>query len=101
MQPVSLALMLLSAAAGIQAVDVEKSFLVSFPQGTSDSVVNAAKQMVKDAKGQITHEYSIIKGFAATAGAKVFEGMQVYVQSDGATVEEDQNVQTNGQAYLS
>lgn len=54
------------------------------------------EQKIIDAKGTITHEYSLIKGFAATAGEKVYESMQLWTESNGATIEEDQNVQING-----
>lgn len=40
------------------------------------------------------------RGFAATAGEKVFENMQVYAQSNNAKVEEDEIVNANGQRYL-
>lgn len=39
---------------------------------------------------------SFCRGFAATAGEKVFESLQVYAQSNGATVEEDQVVNADG-----
>ena len=32
--------------------------IISFPNGTPDSVVDAAKAMVLKTKGKITHEYS-------------------------------------------
>lgn len=39
---------------------------------------------------------SLSRGFAATAGEKVFESLQVYAQSNGASVEEDQEVNADG-----
>lgn len=71
MKLISYLLLLLSAAMGIAAVDVQKSFLVSFDKAVSDDVVNTAKQMIKDAKGQITHEYSLIK-YDATPHRSIF-----------------------------
>ena len=35
------------------------------------------------------------RGFAASAGEKVFEDLQVWAQSTGATVQEDQEAHTN------
>jgi len=35
-----------------------KSVIMSWPNDTPDSVVEAAKQAIIDAKGVITHEYS-------------------------------------------
>ncbi|CAN8103500.1 unnamed protein product [Discula destructiva] len=89
-------LLLLSAVMGIAAVDVQKSFLMSFSKDASDSSMNEAKQKIIDAKGTITHEYTLLKGFAATAGEKVYESLQVFAQDIGANVEEDLNVQVNG-----
>ncbi|KAK7746633.1 hypothetical protein SLS53_001818 [Cytospora paraplurivora] len=85
----------LAAISGVFAVEAQKSFLVSFPKDTANSVVDDAKQKIKDAHGYITHEYSIIKGFAASAGVKVYEDLQLWAQSTGATVEEDQEVHIN------
>lgn len=61
MKLIAYILLLLSAVMGIAAVDVQKSFLVSFDKSAPDSVVEKAKQMVIDAKGDITHEYNLIK----------------------------------------
>lgn len=140
MQLFAYLVLLLSAVMGIAAVDVQKSFLVSFSSDAPDSAVAQAstpapvplcplislvraqtpiplvarfrwqewladssrpstEQKIIDAKGTITHEYSLIKGFAATAGEKVYESMQVWVQSNGASVEEDQSVQVSGGAH--
>ncbi|KUI67318.1 hypothetical protein VM1G_03293 [Cytospora mali] len=79
----------LSVISGVFAVEAQKQFLISFPQSTADSVVQEAKQKIIDAKGFITHEYTLIKGFAASAGEKVYEDLQVWAQSSGASVEED------------
>lgn len=40
------------------AVAPQKSVIMSWPNDTPDSVVQAAKQAIIDAKGTITHEYS-------------------------------------------
>lgn len=40
------------------------------------------------------------RGFAATAGEKVFESLQVFAQSNGAAVEEDQIVNADGVHHL-
>jgi hypothetical protein len=40
------------------AVAPQKSVIMSWPNDTPDSVVEAAKQAIIDAKGTITHEYS-------------------------------------------
>lgn len=61
MKLISYLLFFLSAAMGIAAVDVQKSFIVSFDKSAPDSALSQAKQMVIDAKGAITHDYTIIK----------------------------------------
>ncbi|KKA16783.1 hypothetical protein T310_9603 [Rasamsonia emersonii CBS 393.64] len=43
------------------AVQPHKSFVVTYPQDTPDSVLGQAKQAIKDAGGIITHEYHLIK----------------------------------------
>ncbi|ATY67234.1 ase propeptide [Cordyceps militaris] len=49
------------------AVDRKLSVIVSFPNGTPESVVAEARQKIIDGGGQITHDYQIIKGFSAIA----------------------------------
>lgn len=69
MQLITYLLLFLSAAMGIAAVDVQKSFIVSFDKNAPDSALTQAKQMVIDAKGAITHEYTIIK-YVYTAASR-------------------------------
>jgi hypothetical protein len=45
-------------AAFAMAAGPQKSVIMSWPNDTPDSVVEAAKQAIIDAKGTITHEYS-------------------------------------------
>jgi hypothetical protein len=47
----------LLAALAMAAVP-QRSVIMSWPNDTPDSVVEAAKQAIRDAKGTITHEYS-------------------------------------------
>lgn len=61
MKLITYLLAFLSVFMTVAAVDVQKSFLVSFDSNTADSVVDKAKQMIVDAKGTITHEYRLIK----------------------------------------
>ncbi|KAJ4416690.1 hypothetical protein N0V82_006599 [Gnomoniopsis sp. IMI 355080] len=95
MKLIAYLLLLLSAVMGIAAVDVQKSFLVYFNDDAPESAMSQAKQKILDAKGSITHEYRLLKGFAATAGEKIFESLQVTGQSNGFTVEEDQTFKIN------
>lgn len=61
MQLISYLLLFLTAIMGISAVGVQKSFLVSFDQNAPQSAIDEAKKMITDAKGVITHEYTLIK----------------------------------------
>lgn len=45
-------------AAFAMATAPQKSVIMSWPNDTPDSVVEAAKKAIIDAKGTITHEYS-------------------------------------------
>ncbi|KAG0647901.1 Uncharacterized protein D0Z07_5898 [Hyphodiscus hymeniophilus] len=88
-----------------------KSVIVSYPDDTPDSVVDKAMDAVKAAGGmvcarlsishnllgfRITHEYKLIKGFAAKAPAKVLETVQTWGNDYHAIIEEDQMVTAVG-----
>lgn len=51
----------LTLVAGVIAVDIQKSVIVTYPPETPDSIVNQAKKAIVDAGGIITHEYTLIK----------------------------------------
>ncbi|EAT90867.1 hypothetical protein HBI56_217240 [Parastagonospora nodorum] len=76
------------------AVAPQKSVIMSWPNDTPDSVVQAAKQAIIDAKGTITHEYNIIKGFACTGPASVFEFVSTMNNDHKPEIEEDGVVYT-------
>ncbi|KAI1382738.1 uncharacterized protein F4822DRAFT_435116 [Hypoxylon trugodes] len=83
----------LAVAQGVYAVDVQKSVIVSFPSETTDDIVNRAKDDIRKAGGVITHEYQLIKGFAAKAPQKIIETVSAWSAEFHATVEEDQVVE--------
>ncbi|KAI8962063.1 hypothetical protein F5Y11DRAFT_347883 [Daldinia sp. FL1419] len=83
----------LAVAAGVSAVDIQKSVIVSFPSGTTDDIVNRAKDDIRNAGGVITHEYQLIKGFAAKAPQKILETVSAWSAEYNAVIEEDQVVQ--------
>lgn len=72
----------------------QKSIIVSYPKGTPDWVVDQAKQAIISAGGIITHEYNLIKGFAAKAPETVMAEISSMSADGGykANVEEDQVV---------
>jgi uncharacterized protein YxjI len=51
---------------------------------------------IKAAGGVITHEYKLIKGFAAKAPAKVLQTVQTWGNDYHAVIEEDQMVSVVG-----
>ena len=51
---------------------------------------------IKAAGGIVTHEYKLIKGFAAKAPAKVLETVQTWGNDYHAVIEEDQMVSVVG-----
>ncbi|KAL2143273.1 hypothetical protein VTI28DRAFT_10580 [Corynascus sepedonium] len=96
MRPFSFLIGALTLVSGVMAADVQKSVLVTYPPETPDSVVSQAKQAVVDAGGVITHEYTLIKGFAAKVGEKVLDSVSALGKEYQVLVEEDQEVTTGG-----
>ncbi|KAI0414923.1 hypothetical protein EKO27_g11221 [Xylaria grammica] len=83
----------LAAAQGAFAVDIQKAIIMSFPKGTPDDVVNRAMDDIRKAGGTITHEYKLLKGFAAKAPQKIIETVTTWSSEYHAVIEEDQVVQ--------
>ncbi|KAL1985552.1 hypothetical protein VTN96DRAFT_7772 [Rasamsonia emersonii] len=78
------------------AVQPHKSFVVTYPQDTPDSVLGQAKQAIKDAGGIITHEYHLIKGFAAKASANAIKSVSTLSAAFNPVIEEDKMVSVDG-----
>ncbi|EEA23016.1 hypothetical protein EYB25_005778 [Talaromyces marneffei] len=78
------------------AVQVQKSFIVSYPENTPDWVLNEAKKAITAAGGWITHEFILFKGFAAKAPSSVIETIQTSSNNFPPVIEEDQVVTING-----
>ncbi|KAK4466156.1 hypothetical protein QBC42DRAFT_259593 [Cladorrhinum samala] len=68
------------------------SYIVTLKPEATDSQLDDAKQKVKDQGGKITHEYSLIKGFAfeVEEGTVTTLAAQPYVEG----LELDQEVTT-------
>ncbi|KAJ9618485.1 hypothetical protein H2203_009082 [Taxawa tesnikishii (nom. ined.)] len=79
-------------AAFAYAAAPQKQVVVSYPNDTPDSVVEQAKAAVREAGGIITHEYKLIKAFAANVPAKVVQSVQALGSKYNVVVEEDQVV---------
>ncbi|CAL5872300.1 uncharacterized protein PFLUO_LOCUS6561 [Penicillium psychrofluorescens] len=73
-----------------------KSVIVTFPEGTPDSVINQAKDSLVASGGIITHEYHLIRGFAAEAPVKSLEALSTQDSEYKANVEEDKVVSIDG-----
>ncbi|KAN0110343.1 hypothetical protein V8E51_006730 [Hyaloscypha variabilis] len=78
------------------AAQPQKAVIVSYPNDTPDSIIDAAKDAIVAAGGVITHEYKLIKGFAAKASAKVLDTVQTMGNDYHAVIEEDQMVSIVG-----
>ncbi|KAM5433326.1 hypothetical protein McanMca71_004144 [Microsporum canis] len=89
-----LALVLAALTPAIMAAQM-KSIIVSYPEGTPDSVIQKAKETIVEAGGKITHEYNLIKGFSAEAPEDLFENLKSMDASYPASIEEDQVVSVN------
>ncbi|KAL6707044.1 hypothetical protein ACN47E_004796 [Coniothyrium glycines] len=89
-----LSLLLASLAAFAMAVAPQRSVIISWPNDTPDHIVEDAKEAIRKAKGVITHEYNIIKGFAAHAPASALEFVSTMSDVYKCEIEEDGVVTT-------
>ena len=92
MRPFTFLIATLSLFAGVIAVDIQKSVIISYPDTTPDSVVEQAKKAIIEGGGIITHEYHLIKGFAAKVGEKALDTIAAWGKEHNALIEEDQIV---------
>ncbi|KAF1961376.1 hypothetical protein CC80DRAFT_488666 [Byssothecium circinans] len=79
------------------AVAPMHSVIISFPKEAPDSLLQSAKDQVVAAKGKITHEYNIIKGFAAELPKSAMETIQTLSAEFPALIESDGVVTTQGE----
>lgn len=77
------------------AGDSQKSVVVTYPQDTPNSVLTTAKNAIIDAGGIITHEFQLIKGFAAEASANALQGLSALSAEYVPSIEEDKVVTVN------
>ncbi|OKL58848.1 hypothetical protein UA08_05839 [Talaromyces atroroseus] len=78
------------------AVQSQKAVVVTYPENTPDSVLNDAKKAITDAGGWITHEFNLIKGFAAKASTTALESIQAKSTNFLPVIEEDKVVTIAG-----
>lgn len=76
------------------AVAPQRSVIISWPNETPDQIVEDAKEAIRKAQGEVTHEYNIIKAFAATAPASALEFVSALSDVYKCEIEEDGIVTT-------
>ncbi|KAH7393039.1 hypothetical protein BKA66DRAFT_457460 [Pyrenochaeta sp. MPI-SDFR-AT-0127] len=81
-------------AAFVMAAAPQRSVIISWPNETPDHIVEEAKDAIRKASGVITHEYNIIKGFAAHAPASALEFVSTMSDVYKCEIEEDGIVTT-------
>ncbi|KAL2265349.1 hypothetical protein VTJ83DRAFT_6449 [Remersonia thermophila] len=97
MKPFAFILTILTLlCSSVMAVDVVKSVLITYPPETPASVINQAKKAVIDAGGIITHEYTLIRGFAAKVGEKVLQTVSAWGKEYQVLIEMDEEVHAMG-----
>ncbi|KAG5420053.1 hypothetical protein I9W82_001933 [Candida metapsilosis] len=69
-----------------------KAYIVTLKDDTSDQEVESIKSKIKDLGGEITNEFSLIKGFAVKLPQIHADSLHKVNQI--ATVEEDKEVHT-------
>ncbi|KFZ06445.1 hypothetical protein V501_07408 [Pseudogymnoascus sp. VKM F-4519 (FW-2642)] len=77
------------------AAQPQRQVIVSYPDNTPYSVLEAAMDEIRAAGGMITHEYKIFKGFAAKASVKALETVQAMGTEYVALIEEDAIISVN------
>ncbi|KAK4947405.1 hypothetical protein LTR10_013773 [Elasticomyces elasticus] len=74
----------------------QKPVVVSYPADTPSSVIDQAiAEIIKDG-GIITHEYSLIKGFAAKVAEATLEKITTLADTYAPQIEEDFVVRIDG-----
>ncbi|KAL1997119.1 hypothetical protein VTN49DRAFT_7984 [Thermomyces lanuginosus] len=85
------ALLALALAGSVE----KKSFIVMFPEGTPNSIIEDAKKAIVDAGGLITHTFALFRGFAAEAPLAALETVRTLSTNYQPIIEEDQPVSIN------
>ncbi|RMZ91207.1 hypothetical protein DV736_g1568, partial [Chaetothyriales sp. CBS 134916] len=58
------------------AVVQQQSVMVTYPQDTPQSIIDKAMDAVKSTGGVVTHEFKLIKGFAAQASDSALDAVK-------------------------
>ncbi|KAI2631753.1 hypothetical protein GGS21DRAFT_491656 [Xylaria nigripes] len=70
-----------------------KAIIMTFPRETPDDVVSRAMDDIRQAGGIITHQYNLLKGFAAKAPQSVVDTVTAWSSEYHAVIEDDQIVE--------
>ncbi|KAK5172645.1 uncharacterized protein LTR77_002765 [Saxophila tyrrhenica] len=92
---IQLLLIALLAFFGAAATVDQKPVIISYPKDTPQSVLDEAMETIRKAGGVITHEYSIIRGFAAKASTEAMDTVKAWGTKHDVIIEEDQVITTN------
>ncbi|KAM0691357.1 hypothetical protein Q7P36_010128 [Cladosporium allicinum] len=74
-----------------------KPIIVSYPKGTPYSEMDELKAAIVKVKGQITHEYKLFMGLAASVPADFVATIKTMGEDHHVSVEEDQILSINDQ----
>jgi hypothetical protein len=108
----SFILAILAALVLAAASTPQTPIVVSYPKDTPQSIIDEAMDAIKHAVqfsndlsclananlsqgGVITHEYSLIKGFAAKVNAKMVETVQALGADHDVIIEQDREISIN------
>lgn len=89
--------LLMALVAIVSAVKEEqKPVLITFPDNTPPHEINRAMDVIREAGGMITHEYKLIKGFAASASSAALQTIKTLGEEFVPFIEEDSMVSIDG-----
>ncbi|KIW13648.1 hypothetical protein PV08_08839 [Exophiala spinifera] len=90
-------LLLLAFVAYVFALSAhQKPVVISYPADTPPSVIEKAMEEVEKDGGIITHEYSLIKGFAAKVASATLDKISALAEDFKPYIEEDIIVRIDG-----
>ncbi|KIW93029.1 uncharacterized protein Z519_06878 [Cladophialophora bantiana CBS 173.52] len=74
----------------------QKPVVVSFPANTPSSIIDKAIAEIEKDGGIITHEYSLIKGFAAKVSEVTLDKISALAEAYSPYIEDDYVVNIDG-----
>ncbi|EXJ61109.1 hypothetical protein A1O7_05262 [Cladophialophora yegresii CBS 114405] len=74
----------------------QKPVVISFPDDTPSSIIDMAIAEIKKDGGIVTHEYSLIKGFAAKVSEVTLNKISAMAEAYAPYIEDDYVVKIDG-----